>query len=161
MGEYEWTPFRKFGALGLQFGGGFATGHGNGTLDLEKYDYPPAEEKYDIYIVPVSAFAVYRFEYARHQWLVPYVNAGGTYYGMVEKRDDNSPAKFAGSPAVGGGGGLHLSITKIDPTAAFTLGREYGVADMWFTLEARVMQGLNSAIDYSNVMVTAGVTVDF
>lgn len=155
--DYEWAPFRQFGSLGLQLGGGLATAQGNGTLASG----PPAEEKYTLVILPLSAFAVYRMEYARRQWLVPFLNGGFTYYGLAEKRDDDSPLKVAGTSAIGGGGGVHLSISRWDPQSAFTLDREYGIADMWFTIEARAMQGLNQEIDFSNQMVTAGVTMDF
>jgi hypothetical protein len=156
-GEYEWDPFQKFGALGIQLGGGFATAHGSGTLA----NGDPAEEAYDLYIVPLSAFAIYRFEYVRRQWVVPFVNAGATYYGLAEKRDDGKPLKFAGAAAVGGGGGVHLSISRLDPAGAFTLDREYGIADMWFTLEARAMQGLDTETDFTSQMISGGITVDF
>ncbi len=155
--DYEWVPFQGFGALGVQLGTGFATATGNGTLESG----PPAEEKYTIFIVPLSAFALYRFEYVRRQWIVPYLNGGGTYYGLAEKRDDDAPFKFAGTMAVGGGGGVHFSISRLDPQGAFTLDREYGIADMWLTVEARVMQSLNQDLDFSNQMISVGVTTDF
>lgn len=157
QGEYEWMPFQSFGSLGVQLGGGFATATGNGTLESG----PPAEEKYTIFIIPMTAFAIYRFEYVRRQWVVPFVNGGGTYYGLAEKRDDDSPVKFAGTFAVGGGGGIHVSISRLDPQSAFTMDREYGIADMWLTLEARAMQGLDQNLDFSNQMVTLGVTMDY
>lgn len=158
--DYEWDPFKSFGALGVQLGTGIATAHGNGVLTGYAGN-STAQETYNIFIVPLSAYAIYRFEYVRRQWVVPFVNGGVTYYGMAEKRDDDKPVKFAGAPAIGGGGGVHLSISRLDQAKAFVLDREYGVADMWLTLEGRVVQGLYSDTDFSSEMVSVGVTVDF
>ena len=158
-GEYEWDPFQKYGAWGIQLGTGFATLHGSGTLNLN--GHPPAQEAYDLFIVPMSTFLIYRFEYVRRQWIVPFINGGGTYYGLAERRDDGKQPKFAGAAAVGGGGGFHFSISRIDPAGAFTLDREYGIADMWLTLEARAMQGLKPDMDFTSQMISAGITVDF
>lgn len=156
--DYEWAPIKAFGALGLQFGTGLATAQGNGVL--AEYQQP-SQETYNLFIVPLSAYGIYRFEYVRRQWVVPFVNGGVTYFGMAEKRDDNRPVKFAGAPAVGGGGGVHFSISRLDPAKAFVLDREYGVADMWLTLEGRVVKGLYTDADFSSEMVSLGVTVDF
>jgi len=156
--DYEWQPFSKFGRVGLVLGTGFATARGNGYF---KKDGTRAEEVYNLYIVPMSAFLNYRFEYARRQWAVPFVKAGGTYFGMVELRDDNKSPAFAAAPAVGGGGGIHFSITALDKQEAFILDREYGIADMYLTLEAQALQGLSSDIDFSTQMVNLGITVDF
>ncbi len=157
--DYEWQPFRGFGALGIQLGAGLAFAHGAGTLNLT--GAPPSEESFDLYVVPLSAFVIYRFEYIRRQWIVPFANGGLTYYGLAERRDDSAPIQFAGAAAVGGGGGVHFSISRLDPVGAFTLDREYGIADMWLTLEARAMKGLKPDVDFTNQQVSAGITVDF
>jgi hypothetical protein len=156
--DYEWQPFINFGRLGLVLGSGFATVRGSGYF---KSSGAEADEVYNLYIVPLSAFVSYRFEYARRQWAVPFVKAGGTYFGLVEARDDNKSPTLAGAPTVGGGGGVHFSITAFDSQGAFILDREYGIADMYLTLEAQVLQGLSSDIDFSTQMVNLGVTVDF
>jgi hypothetical protein len=156
--DYEWQPFTQFGRLGLVLGGGFATVRGNGYF---KKDGSKAEEVYNLYIVPMSAYLDYRFEYKRRQWLVPFIKGGGTYFGLVEARDDNKSPTLAAAPALGGGGGVHFSITAFDPQGAFTLDREYGIADMYLTLEAQVLKGISSDIDFSTETVNLGVTVDF
>jgi hypothetical protein len=156
--DYEWQPYTNFGRLGFIVGGGFATVRGNGYF---KSSGQEADEVYNLYIVPLSAFVDYRFEYARRQWAVPFIKAGGTYFGLVEARDDNKAPTVAGAPAIGGGGGVHFSITAFDPQGAFILDREYGIADMYVTLEAQVLKGVSSDIDFSTQMVNLGVTVDF
>lgn len=158
LGDYEWQPFRRFGALGIQLGSGLIMTRGNGRFaNLEV-----AREAYDFFVIPLSAFLVYRFEYMRHQWFVPYINGGGTMYGLVEKRDDSKPAQFATAQAVGFGGGIHISISRWDPQGAFIMQKEYGVADLWLTLEARITQGLpRNDIDFTNQTASLGVTVDY
>lgn len=156
--DYEWEALQKFGSFGVQLGTGFGYANGKGTLESSG---AVAEESYNLFIVPLSAFLIYRFEYVRRQLFVPFVNGGVTYYGLAEKRDDNKPIQFAGALAAGGGGGIHLSISRLDPASAFTLDREYGIADMWFTLEARLMQGLDKSKDFTNQTISLGVTLDY
>lgn len=160
--DYVWQPFRKFGALGLRLGSGFATATGEGFFATPRAgSVSRAQESYTLFIVPLSAFVEYRFEYMRSQWIVPFVAGGGTYYGLFELRDDGEGPTFAGSPAVGGGGGLLFSISRLDQAGAFTLSQEYGIADMWFVLEARAMQGLKEDLDFTNQSINAGISVDF
>jgi hypothetical protein len=160
--DYEWQPFRGFGSLGLVVGSGFATMSAKGTFKSQVSGRPArSEESYSLFIVPVSAFLNYRFEFVRRQWVVPFITGGGTYYGMVEVRDDGKPPSLAGAPAAGGGGGLLISISRMDAASAFTLSQEYGVADMWLVLEARAMQGLSKDTDFTSQMISAGISVDF
>lgn len=158
IGDYEWQPFRGFGALGLQLGSGLIMARGNGRFA----DLVVAREAYDLFVIPLSAFLVYRFEYMRRQWFVPFVNGGGTMYGLIEKRDDSKPAQFATAQALGFGGGLHISISRWDPQGAFVMQKEYGVADLWLTLEARITQGIpRQDVDFSNQTASLGITVDY
>lgn len=160
--DYVWQPFRKFGALGLRLGSGFATASGEGFFQTPRAgNINRAQESYTLFIIPLSAFLEYRFEYMKNQWVVPFVAGGGTYYGLAELRDDGEGPSFAGSPAVGGGGGFLFSISRLDQAGAFTLSQEYGIADMWFVVEARAMQGMNEDLDFTNQSISAGISVDF
>lgn len=162
--DYTWQPFRKYGALGLKIGSGFATANAKGFFKTPRPDperTTRSEETYNLFIVPFSAFLEYRFEYIRRQWVVPYVFGGGIYYGLAEIRNDGKSPDFAGAPAAGGGGGLLLSISRLDAANAFALSQEYGIADMWLVLEARAMQGLSEDTDFTNQTVSAGIAVDF
>lgn len=156
VASYEWMPFRGYGALGLYLESGFSVSRGRGQLA----DGGVAEESYSLYIIPVTAFLKYRFEYMRRQWVVPYIMGGGTYYGLVEARDDGQQTQAASS-AVGGGGGFHINLSRMDPEGAYRLDREWGIADMWLTFEMRVMQGLKPQIDFTNATVQAGITLDY
>jgi hypothetical protein len=161
--DYEWQPFRSFGTLGIRVGTGFATATADGYFKNQSRadGRTRSQEKYNIFIVPASAFLTYRFEFVRRQWVVPYVLGGATYYGMAELRNDNKTPSFAGAPAAGGGGGLLLNVSRLDSHNAFTLSEEYGIADMWLTIEAVAMQGLDEEIDFTNQEVRAGIQVDF
>lgn len=111
VGEYEWQPFRRFGALGFQLGTGLVVARGNGRFANGSL----AEEIYNLAVIPASALLVYRFEYVRRQWVVPFISGGGTLYGLAEFRDDGKPPVLAVSPAVVGGGGLHFNWTYLSP----------------------------------------------
>lgn len=157
LGEYEWMPFKGFGALGVQLGGGLVVARGNGRF----VGGQTANEVYTLFVVPISVLAIYRFEYFRRQWVVPFINGGGTYFGLAEKRDDAKPATFAGSPAAAFGGGLHIGISRWDLRSAFILSRDYGVSDVWFTIEGRVIAGLRKDLDFSSQAISAGFTIDY
>lgn len=161
--NYEWQPFRQFGSLGVFVETGFATVSARGSFKNQNRpdQRTTSEERYNFFIIPASVFVNYRFEYVRRQWVVPFVNAGATYYGLAEVRNDGKQPTFAGAPAVSGGGGLMFSISRLDSAGAFALSSEYGIADMWLTLEARASQGLYSETDFSGTSFNGGITVDF
>jgi hypothetical protein len=154
--NYEWMPFRKLGTFGMIFESGISSARGRGRLE----DGNPAEETFNLFVIPMTAMLKYRFEYFKRQWFVPYILGVGTYYGLLELRDDNQRT-LAGSAAVGGGGGIHFNVTRWDPEGAFRLDTEWGITDMWLTLELRVMKGLKPEIDFTSTTLQAGITVDY
>lgn len=155
--DYEWQAIKAFGSLGLQVGGGLNVVTGDGYFQNGTRAY----EKYTLYMVPLSAFVIYRLEYSSKQWFVPYLMGGGTLVGLVETRDDGKTPITAMAPAAGGAAGVHLSLTYLDPVSAFALSEDFGIADLWFTIEGRLLRGLRQDINYSTQMLTAGVTMDF
>lgn len=157
VGSYEWQPFRRFGSLGLSFESGLTVARGNGRFSSGEV----ASEIYTMVIVPANLLVVYRFEYMRRQWVVPFIEGGGGVYGMAEVRDDGKKPTLAAAPAAMGGGGIHINLSRFDPAGAFVLAQEYSVADMWLTIRGRVIQGLNSDLDISSELISAGFTVDF
>ena len=80
---------------------------------------------------------------------------------MAEVRNDGKAPVFAGSPAAGGGGGVLISISRWETGGSFKLSEEYGIADMWLMVQARAMQGLNTATDFTNQTLDVGIAVDF
>jgi hypothetical protein len=158
--NHEWMPFRKYGSLGVLLEGGISYSHGNGTLVSGGNTYP-AQESYTLFIVPLSAFIKYRLEFWRNQWFVPYIEAGGTYYGLGELRSGDNKFRYAGAPAAGGGGGVQINLSKFDPHGSYSLAHEYGVADLWLNFEARKMAGLKNAVDFSSTTINFGIVADY
>ncbi len=166
MVDYEWQPFKSFGKLGVQLGTGILVAQGNGFLTTRTpptgCTVPcPAKEEYTFLAIPLNAGLVYRFEYVERQWLAPFIAAGGTYYGLAEIRDDGQDNRFVGSPGAYGAGGAMLNISALDKETGFIFDREYGISNLWLTLEFRAVQSISDSLDMSSNTLSAGVTVDF
>lgn len=159
FGDYEYYPFQKYGALGLQLGMGFASVSGNGVLNDGANSQ--AQEVYKMYVIPVSAFIVYRLEFWRRQFFVPYVSGGGTVFGLYESRDDSKKPALAWAPAAGGAVGMLFNISRWDPRGSFTMNSDYGVSDLWITMEARYLAGLKKDLDFTTSILSMGITVDY
>jgi hypothetical protein len=160
--DYEWEPFSSTKNIGIKFGTGLATATGQGFFKVSKTGRGPrSEEKYTLFMVPLSAFLNYRFEYNKKQWFVPYLSAGATFFGMGEFRNDQAEPSFAGAAAAGGGGGVLIPLSRLDDHNAFTLSEEYGIADMWLAVEYIAMQGLSEDIDFTHQQINMGIQVDF
>jgi hypothetical protein len=157
-GTYEYMLTQAYGGFILagEFGIGSAQGHGVFADGVTQ-----AKESYSLYMVPISALVKYRFEYRRHQLLVPYLEGGLTYVAMAEIRNDGSSPTRAGSEAVGAGGGLLINISGRSAQSSFVLDQEYGLSDMWLSLGARQWIGLKQSLDLTNTVVMAGVAVDY
>jgi hypothetical protein len=158
LGDYEYFPFQKYGTLGLQLGMGYASASGNGVLADGANS--KAKESFKLHIIPVSAFFVYRLEFWRRQFFVPYVSGGGTIFGLAETRD-GSKTVYAWTPAAGGGGGVLLNISRWDQRGAFTMSNDYGVTDLWLNIEARYLSGLRKDLDFTTSILSVGITVDY
>jgi hypothetical protein len=163
LGGYEWQAFRSFGKLGLQVESGLATLSGKGRFEtpVGTSQITVAKESIQMFIVPLTAFVSYKLEYTSKQAIVPYVNGGFTYYGMIEKREDKDSYTIAGAPATGGGGGLNFSLTRLDPDSAYILASDYGFADVWITLEGRFMKGLDQSKDFTSTLFSFGFAADY
>jgi hypothetical protein len=109
MFDYEWQPFTGFGKLGVQAGVGFFTSEGKGRFLL---DGEEAKEKYTFYAFPVNLGVIYRLEFSSKQWLAPYIAGGGTYFALVEMRDDDAKPHGVGTPAAYGAGGMMFNSTE-------------------------------------------------
>lgn len=157
--DYEWFPWKGWGAFGVQAGVGFTTISGRGVL--RDGQNTTAQEKFTLFVAPITVGAKYRLEFWSHQYLVPFAQAGFTYFGIAETRDDGKANRYAGAPAGFVGGGGLINITRWSPRSAFNLSKEYGISDLWVTIEYRGYQGLRSDIDFSSNMLSGGISVDY
>ena len=163
MFDYEWKPFNSFGSLGLQGGIGimYATGQGRFIVPDPQFPDQQAKEEYTFLAIPISLGGIYRLEWGHRQWVAPYVSAGGTYIGVAEIRDDGKSPSLVGTPGVYGAGGLLFNVSAMSRDTAFTLSSEYGIKNLWISLEYRQLQTFTEDVDFSSGIVSAGVAVDY
>lgn len=157
--DYEWPPFKKFPQLGVQLGVGFFMTQGNGILQTNPAQQ--AKEKYTFIALPMSLGLIYRFEFYPKQWVVPYASGGGTYFGLIETRDDGKDNHFVGSPAAYAAGGLLLNLSIFDRQSSFIFDREYGINNLWLAAEFRLYQSFSDDLDMSSNVINVGITVDY
>lgn len=155
--DYEWQPFTGWGKVGVVAGGGLFTAQGSGRF----LDGSEAQEQYTFIGLPLSLGGIYRLELSDRQWLAPYVSGGASYYILAETRDDSKTPSVTGTPAAYGAGGLLISISHWDRGTRHTLWTEYGIANMWLSLEYKVTQASSQDLDVSSNAFNVGLTFDF
>lgn len=162
--DYEWQPLDAFGKLGVQAGFAYFSSTGQGRF-LDCVPSPTTQcesrEKYTFHALLLNLGVVYRLEFVERQWIAPYVSGGGSYAVLIETRDDNKAPKGVGTPVLYGGGGLMLNIGALDKEARFRLDAEYGIADLWLTLEARQFIATNKDLDISGTFLNIGISADY
>lgn len=157
--DYEKFPWiGRQGKLGYQLGGAimFAQGHGVLVSNLQ-----PSREKYTFFTIPLMAGVVYRLEWKDKQLFAPYVAGGGTYTILIEKREDKSSPQYTGAPGFYAAGGGLLNVSVLDDEAGFALDSEYGISNLWLSLEFKVIEVNSDAFTFSNQYVNLGVSFDF
>lgn len=157
--DYEWFYFVDKGKLGVQagFSAMFANGHGR----LKALPNDPSTESFTFVTLPITLGGVYRLEWKDKQLVAPYVAGGGTYVVLLEKREDKSTPSAIGGLGFYATGGLLFNIGALDRDAGFQLESEYGISNMWLSLEFRVIEVSSSAFGFSNKYLNAGLSFDF
>ncbi|MGZ3724607.1 MAG: CFI-box-CTERM domain-containing protein [Pseudobdellovibrio sp.] len=156
--DYEKYPWIGAGKLGYQIGGSLMVANGNGILISTGQK---SDERFTFVTAPINLGAVYRFEYKDKQMFAPYVAGGGTLLALLEKRDDVASPKSAVGYGYYGLGGILFNISIIDPDVSFELDSEYGISNLWLSVEFRVTEVTNDAFSFSNQYVNAGLSFDF
>ena len=157
--DYEWFYTVDNGKLGVQagFSALFANGHGR----LKATPNAPSVESFTFVTLPLTLGGVYRLEWKDKQLIAPYVYGGGTYVVLLEKREDKSVPNAIGGLGFYATGGLLLNIGALDRDTGFQLESEYGISNMWVSLEFKVIEVSNSAFGFSNKYLNAGLSFDF
>ncbi|AGH94764.1 CFI-box-CTERM domain-containing protein [Pseudobdellovibrio exovorus] len=160
--DYEWFPWGMEGdggRLGVQAGGAgmFVTGNGRLVADPDTQ----SKESYTFVTLPLNLGAVYRLEWKEQQMFVPYVSGGGTYLVLLEKREDKAMPSATGGFGFYGAGGILFNLNTFDREAGLKLDSEYGIGNLWLSLEFRVTEVQNAAFGFSNRYVNAGLSFDF
>lgn len=164
--DYERFPWvGKQGKLGFQLGGAlmFAQGHGiivaqAGNADETKVK---SQEKYTFFTLPLMAGAVYRLEWKDKQLFAPYVAGGGTYTALIEKREDKSSPQYTGAPGFYATGGVLFNVSQLDEDNGFALDNEYGISNLWVSLEYKAIEVESDVFTFSNRYMNLGVSFDF
>ncbi len=160
--DYEWFPWYEKNMLGLQLGIGAMFANGQGRLTAAQGGINPvAQEKYLFVTVPVSVGAVYRLQFGPEPWVVPYAAGGGTYVGLAEKREDKPQPNFTGGFGYYAAGGLLVNLNKFSGESAHELDAEYGIGNLWFSLEFKVVEVNSSSFTLQNRYVNGGISFDF
>lgn len=159
--DYEWMPLTSFGKLGVVAGAGFFTSSGKGRFVQGKNAGQEAREAYTFYGIPLNLGVSYRFEYVDRQWIAPYIMGGGSLYMLAESRDDGTPMKYVGVWAGYGAAGGLINISAINSDTAFALDNEYGIANLWLSIEYRYVKAARVDLDVSASIISFGIAADY
>ena len=157
--DYEWFPWMDQGKLGLQAGlsAMFVSGRGR----LKATPNPPSTESFTFVTLPLTLGAVYRFEYKDKQMFAPYVSGGGTCVVLAEKREDKTLPNAAVGFGFYGSGGVLLNLGALDRNTSYQLDSEYGIGNMWVSVEFKVVEVNSESFSFSNKYLNAGLSFDF
>lgn len=160
--DYEWFPWYEKNMLGLQLGIGAMFANGQGRLTAAQGGVNPvAQEKYLFVTVPLSLGAIYRLQYSSQPWVVPYAAGGGTYVGLAEKREDIAKPNFTGGFGYYTAGGLLINLNKFSGESAHELDAEYGIGNLWFSIEFKVVEVNSPSFALRNQYINGGISFDF
>lgn len=161
--DFEKYPWIGNGMLGYQLGFSFMYADGHGRLKAVSAGATPAVsvEKFSFLTLPLNFGLVYRLQYKNLQKLVPYIAGGGTYVILAEKREDQSRIYYTNGLGFYAAGGLLLNLSAFSSEQAFQLNSEYGIGNLWFTLEFRLIEVSTEAFSLKNKSVNAGISFDY
>ena len=162
--NYEWKFLKKIGYLSLLPEIGFSWASGNGLFapgsDAAEKGYEP-KERYSLFVMPIGVGLVYRLQYWKNQMFTPFAIGGGSYFGLLEVRDDGNSFGISATPAIYFGGGVQFLLDSLSRKAINTLDREFGINHIYIIAEARQYIGLSQNLNFSGFVISGGVRVDF
>ncbi len=160
--DYERFFFIDSGKLGLQGGVSVMYASGRGRLKVVPAGQDGRSvERFTFLTLPINLGAVYRLEYKDNQLFVPYASGGATYLLLAEKREDLSKVNFAGGFGFYGAGGMLVNLGFLDPESDLSLDSEYGISNLWLSLEFKVVEVQAASFAFSNQYFNAGLSFDF
>lgn len=157
--DYEYYFTNRYGKLGAHLGLALQYSQGQGRLVSDPTI--SSNEKFSFLTVPLYAGAIYRFEYKDRQLLVPYVNGGGTYTVLAEKREDRSKINAIGAFGVYAAGGALFNLSALDRDMGSNFESEYGIENLWLSAELKVVRVESSVFLLQNAFVQGGIGFDF
>lgn len=119
-------------------------------------------DRFNLFLLPVTTSLVFRADFFENQPLVPYVK-GGTDY--VYFRQDLKGAKVSGMKyGMHGVLGVQILLDKIDSNTQDVMEREFGINDIYFTLEGKYSWINNfggSGLNLSNLTCSFGLLFEY
>ena len=157
--DYEWDP-KYTGPLEVKAGSGLFIAQGHGTFADSNSDLTP-QESFTFLAFPSSLSVIYKAQYWKNQFFVPYVDGGMDLLPFVELRDDGKGTKLGASLAGHVAFGASISLGFLDRTSLIQLDREYGINSIWLTGELRTLTSLSGDLDFSGHIINVGFTARF
>lgn len=160
--DYEWQFWRgALGKLGWKLGTGIYVANGNGSFKSAENQNLVPRESFTFISLPNSIAAIYRLQLWSSQPVVPFVEGGGDAITFAEIRDDSKSPKFGLATAAHVAAGASINLGMLDRHSIITLDREFGINEVWLTLEYRVLVALGKKFDFSGQFLNGGVMVEF
>ena len=154
--EYDWRLFYSFF---MKVDCGFTQVSGEGQFANSENRGISAKENFKLYTVPTTLSLSYKLSIYNIQYLTPYVDGGGGYFGLIESRSDGRKTRFGGAFVLSFGGGMLISLTKFQSGSSLT--NDYGISQSWINLQFRQIIGLDARKNFTSSMITGGFAVGF
>ncbi len=162
--DYEWMLTRKLGDVGIKVTTGLFYSQGEGefaVVDEDNRKDKRPDEEFKFLMMPNLVSFVYRFQYFRKQFMVPFIDGGGGYFTFVELRDDGGKPKFGGVPVLAAAAGINFQLDWFDTHAIRQLDSEWGINHVWLTTEFRQIKATDEEKDVSSSVISAGIMMEF
>lgn len=164
---YEWQPFHSewFGNIGFYGSVGLGYHNGNGAFQVALSNPSvgnfgtDARTKFQFFTVPVTAGLNYRMNLLRI--LRPFVIAGPTAIGYVEKRNDQKSGHQGYSTGLFVSGGVSLLMDWFSPGSAWDIYGASGIRHTYLTAEYIKVTTISGDVDFSISGITAGLTFEY
>lgn len=161
--NYEWNLFKNLGnmSIHLELGGMWASGNGRFTSPENAGRTP--KEQYLFLMMPATVGLMYSLEFWRNQFFVPFGIGGGSYFGLLELRDDFDFGSIgvAASPSVFFGGGIQLLLDALASGDLTVIDREFGINHIYLIGEVRYYISLSGDFQFEGLVASGGVRFDF
>lgn len=168
--DYEWQFFQSaIGKVGLKLATGLMAANGNGQFAAnDPYTDPDtgevitdSKENFLFLFFPNTMSLVYRMQFNDKQWLVPFAEAGISYFTFIESEESGDEIKFGGAPHFNFALGGSFLLDVLGRESVLGLDRDYGVNHLWLTAEYRRFENLGSDFDFTSDIFSAGLMVEF
>ena len=143
----EVQPVTTWGVLGVRAGTGVNHINGGGNNEAK------------FIAIPINVGLVYHFKYFRHQFLVPFVEGGGSFYFIRQIRQDTYNRTRQGVYA---SAGVQLNLNYFERRVAERFDLNYGINNTYLTAEFRYVSTPNAGVlDLTGGFALAGFMMEF